>query len=162
MFDDMDLSKETMDTFKVKNANSAVVAGVQFKGTILTGGFWPEQANYPLRLSTTLKNVSIIFEKFYKDKYGGRHLNWIHRIGKTAIQPTFTERPYEFDISTYQACILMLFNDAEEMTIKEIMDATNLPLTEVQFQMKNLFSPKTKILQKQNAKTPKITESEKV
>ena len=56
----------------------------------------------------------------------------------------------------------MIFNEHPEVTVKQIEEMTNLPLRELQFQLKNLFHPKQRVLVKSNMKTPALKSDEKV
>jgi len=52
------------------------------------------------------------FNKFYNNKHTGRLLHWKPSLGYAEIKATLGESftKHELQTSTYQMCILMLFN----------------------------------------------------
>jgi hypothetical protein len=51
-----------------------------------------------------------VFESFYLRKYQGRKVTWQTSMGGADIKANFSGRRHELNVSTYQMCILMLFN----------------------------------------------------
>lgn len=72
------------------------------------------------------------------------------------------DKVYGLTVSVYQCAILMLYNSQASYTIKEIEEKTNIPMTELQTQLKDLFNPKQMMLKKDDSKTPKIRPDENV
>ena len=57
------------------------------------------------------------FESFYKEKYKVRNLRWVLYHGTVEIKPVFiTNKSYTLITNCYQATVLMLFNNYEELT----------------------------------------------
>lgn len=164
MFTDMETSKQVMAEFK-QTAGGAEASDCKINSDILSTGIWPEQTTHPVKLPPQLMDCANKFELFYKNKYSGRHLSWLHGSCTVVLEPLYTKEKYGFTVSVYQAAILLLFQQkgtADQFTCKQIADATNLPMKELEIQMKYLCNPKMKCLKKGNAKTPKITEAETI
>lgn len=49
-----------------------------------------------------------------------RRLAWIYTLGTASVKGNFDARPIEMSMSTMQASVCLLFNDAAELTYKEI------------------------------------------
>jgi cullin 3 len=92
------------------------------------------------------------FEDFYLKKHTGRKLSWQTSTGTAEIRATFgsppKQRQYDLIVSTYQMCILMLFNNKETITFGEIMEATSIPDLQLRRHLISLSTPKHRILRK--------------
>ena len=71
------------------------------------------------------------------------------------VQGKFDAKPIDLVISTYQACILMLFNQQQEYTTADIASATKLPMEELKKYLQTLALSKYTVLNK----TPKSKET---
>lgn len=162
MFTDMDLSKNTMEEFKKKNKGSSTFQGVEIFVDILTSGIWPEQNVHPCKLPSELSNCTLKFDKFYKEKHSGRHLSWLYNSCNVVMNTLFCPKAYIMSVTCYQAVILMLFNENDELTVNQVKEMSGLPEAELTKQLKHLCNPKQKIISKDNPKVPKFTPEEKL
>jgi cullin 3 len=158
MFNDMWISRDTREAYNIHKRShpgnvSQLSKGIDIEVDVLTAGYWPSQ-NVPVcELPSKLKESIEDFEKFYLQKYTGRKLTWQSSTGSAEISATFgtepgTYRRYDLCISTYQMCILMLFNDKKTFTLGEIRSATNIPDMELRRHLISLCTPKHRILRK--------------
>lgn len=163
MFNDINISKDLMNEFKEKPAFKQMqAAGVEFNAEVLTNGHWPEQGPAPCTLPPELKDYTMKFEQFYKQKYQNRNITWLFKNGSLEVKPVFiTAKPYIFAVNCYQAVVLMLFNRHAVLTYTEIKDATNINDADLKEALKYLCNPKLKILDKENGKTPDFKPDEK-
>lgn len=64
------------------------------------------------------------FKNYYKKQPSNNHreLNWNFAMGTAHVQATIPgqTKSYELVVSTYQMCILSLFNYFEKLSVKEI------------------------------------------
>ena len=67
-----------------------------------------------------------IFKKFYLGKYSGRKLQWQASLGMCVLRAHFKSGSKELRVSHYQTLILLLFNENDELSLKEIREATNI------------------------------------
>jgi hypothetical protein len=86
--------------------------------TVLTAALWNETAQ-PLALLPAPAVLSMDnFREFYLNKFQGRTLRWHMAKGSADVRGIFgvggqgPARMYDLVVSTYQMCILCLFNDA--------------------------------------------------
>ncbi len=59
-----------------------------------------------------------VFKQFYMSKFTGRQLYWKLNQGQADLRARTgaNGKKYEMTVSTYQMCILMLFNDLPQVT----------------------------------------------
>eukprot|EP01063_Lacrimia_lanifica_P022442 TRINITY_DN30030_c0_g1_i1.p1 TRINITY_DN30030_c0_g1~~TRINITY_DN30030_c0_g1_i1.p1 ORF type:complete len:889 (+),score=351.28 TRINITY_DN30030_c0_g1_i1:82-2748(+) len=135
MFTDMEVSQEMnrmYEEFLVKN--EADRPALALTTNILTSVSWPQTAsktqfNVPGPLDAALKT----FMSFYKDKYQGRCLSWLHAQSNGVLKTLYTAKPYEVHVTTQQAAVLMCFNSpsVDQLTWDGIRQATSLTEREV-------------------------------
>ena len=88
------------------------------------------------------------FETFYLNKHTGRKVMWQTSMGSADLKANFNGRRHELSVSTYQMCILMLFNKGDSFCLDEIRQATQIPEQELRRHLMSLCTPKHKILKK--------------
>uniref|UniRef100_H2YFG1 Cullin family profile domain-containing protein n=1 Tax=Ciona savignyi TaxID=51511 RepID=H2YFG1_CIOSA len=72
-------------------------------------------------------NVNVLqFEEFYNKKFNGRNLSWLHHLSQADVRINFTTKPYLVTMSTFQLAVVILFNDATELSLSEISENTKL------------------------------------
>jgi len=160
MFTDMKLSSDTMENFKnflTTHGNS--LGGVDMNVHVLTTGFWPTQSAAKCNLPAEILNCCDIFKKFYLSNHNGRRLTWQTNMGTAELKAQFGPKRHEINVSTYQMCILLLFNSTESLSFKEIRDATEIPVPDLKRSLLALSCGKYKILVKKPL-TKKVDETD--
>jgi len=66
------------------------------------------------------------YNSFYKRKHQSRVLDWDHALGTATLTARFKEGEKELSLSLYQAVVLLLFNDRDEIHFTEILVATGM------------------------------------
>ncbi|KAJ6321787.1 hypothetical protein OIU77_011795 [Salix suchowensis] len=83
----------------------------------------------------TMQEMSVLCEKFrsyYLGTHTGRRLSWQTNMGTADIKATFGKgQKHELNVSTYQMCVLMLFNNDDRLGYKEIEQATEIPTADL-------------------------------
>ncbi|KAL1422584.1 hypothetical protein MTO96_021992 [Rhipicephalus appendiculatus] len=152
MFKDMHISSNTMKQFKEAVSSCSVdLHGVDINVRVLTTGFWPlaaatQQSNIPVAPWSAYQ----VFQRFYLAKHIGRrltlqpHLGWadISAVfyGPAENEPSTSQtastssgelhpRTYVIQVTTYQMCVLMLFNRHDAISYQDITSETNIPET---------------------------------
>lgn len=163
MFNDITLSKITMEEFKDNQLNKQIQSmGIDFSTEVLTNGHWPDQQEATCTLQGELKNVTRMFEQFYKIKYPSRSIRWLLMHGTAEIKPVvYPSKPYIFIVNTYQANILLLFNSYDELTYSQIQQMTNIPENQLNPALIYLCNPKNTVIQKE-IKKPEFAPDEKM
>eukprot|EP01126_Amoeba_proteus_P042960 TRINITY_DN4684_c0_g1_i2.p1 TRINITY_DN4684_c0_g1~~TRINITY_DN4684_c0_g1_i2.p1 ORF type:complete len:679 (-),score=112.16 TRINITY_DN4684_c0_g1_i2:419-2371(-) len=157
MFQDMKASAKTMDSFKeyLSLQNTNLLQGVELNVHVLTTGFWPTQNSSPCVLPVEISRCCEEFKKYYLTKHNGRRLSWQTNMGTGELRAYFGNKRHELNVSTYQICILLLFNENNSLTFAEIQSATGIPSPDVKRSIWSLIVAKTRILDKE----PKVKEA---
>lgn len=132
MFTDIKTSRDTMNDFRTKLlAEKKLDLGLELQVQVLTTGSWPTQAASKCNLPREVERGCEEFKEFYLGAHSGRRLTWQPNMGTADLKVDFGDgRRHELNVSTFQMCVLMLFNDALEdrpLTYREIAEATEIP-----------------------------------
>jgi cullin 3 len=162
MFNDMRISRDMRDTYKIhkrseetqqSGESSAHDKPIDIEVDVLTNGYWPSQSVPPCTLPCSVQAAIGLFSKFYLGKHTGRKLSWQTSAGQAELKATFGAGPssyrrHELCVSTYQMCILILFNDKNTLTLGQIRTQTHIPDSELRRHLISLCTPKHRILRK--------------
>merc|ERR1719183_2084958 len=99
--------------------------GIELKVSVLTSGFWPGPPGAPCELPMEIQECCNRFETFYLAKHTGRRLSWQPHNGVADIKAMMPKSRHELNVSTYQMCILMLFNSHQTLSYQELQLQTN-------------------------------------
>ncbi|XP_077515641.1 cullin 3 [Amblyomma americanum] len=181
MFKDMSVSNTMMDEFKAAVASSNMnLYGVDLNVRVLTTGFWPTPASTPKsNIPTAPRNAFEAFRRFYLAKHSGRQLTLQPQLGWADLNAVFygprkeeneassssvgslpagAPRKHVIQVSTYQMCVLMLFNSRDRLLYEEIASETDIPEKDLVRALQSLAmgKPTQRIL----IKSPKTKEIE--
>jgi len=165
MFNDMRISRDMQDSYKTyKRAQASQQQQsegemsdsgkpIDIEVDVLTNGYWPSQNIPPCILPQQVQDAIARYTKFYLEKHTGRKLSWQTSAGSAELKATFGSDPtkyrrHELGVSTYQMCILLLFNDADSLTLGQIRSKTQIPDSELRRHLVSLCTPKHRILRK--------------
>ncbi|XP_049882276.1 cullin-4A [Pectinophora gossypiella] len=148
MFKDMELSKDINITYKQHLAASQDCGGLELSVYILTMGFWPTYPPVEVRLPAQLTRHQDHFTKFYLAKHSGRKLQWQATLGHCVLRAHFPQGNKELQVSLFQALVLMLFNDGDNLTFEDIKTATNIEDGEARRTLQSLACGKARVLSK--------------
>ncbi|EOD33762.1 hypothetical protein EMIHUDRAFT_229261 [Emiliania huxleyi CCMP1516] len=153
MMTDMRLSQDIQSAFAehVKDKELGTDLSVQ----VLTTKFWPQYKSDELKLPKEMLQCVEAFKAFYDSHTKHRRLRWVHSLGSATVVGKFTasgkSKEHDLLVSTYQACILLLFNEADSMAFSDIQGRLNLPAEELKRCVLSLCGGKYKILTKDPA-----------
>ncbi|CAH2050844.1 unnamed protein product, partial [Iphiclides podalirius] len=148
MFKDMELSKDINITYKQHLAASQECGGLELSVYILTMGFWPTYPVAEVRLPAELTRHQDHFAKFYLAKHSGRKLQWQATLGHCVLRAHFAQGNKELQVSLFQALVLLLFNDGDNLSFEEIKTATNIEEGELRRTLQSLACGKARVLSK--------------
>eukprot|EP01104_Vermistella_antarctica_P018565 TRINITY_DN6925_c0_g1_i1.p1 TRINITY_DN6925_c0_g1~~TRINITY_DN6925_c0_g1_i1.p1 ORF type:complete len:734 (-),score=196.01 TRINITY_DN6925_c0_g1_i1:99-2300(-) len=150
MFNDMRLSADTMDRFKEHLVNTPIsLNGVDLNVQVLTTIFWPTQTAKNCHLPPEIIHCCEAFKQFYLGAHNGRRLTWQTNMGTAEVKATFDGKLKELIVSTYQMCILLLFNAGDTLSFKELKENTGIPVQDLQRNLLSLSCGKQRLLLKQ-------------
>jgi len=162
MFNDMRISRDMQDSYKTYKRNQAAQQEGETTGSgkpidievdVLTNGYWPSQNIPACTLPKLVQEAIDRYTKFYLEKHTGRKLSWQTSAGSAELKTVFGSDPgnlrrYVLGVSTYQMCILLLFNDGNSLTLGQIRSKTHIPDLELRRHLVSLCTPKHRILRK--------------
>lgn len=168
MFNDMRISRDMRDSYKAHKRvmelqssgehsgfGDSAAKSIDIEVDVLTNGYWPSQNVPPCTLPSVVQDAIDRFSTFYLEKHTGRKLSWQTSAGAAELKATFGSGPdkyrrHELLVSTYQMCILMLFNNSDSLTLRQIRTQTQIPDSELRRHLISLCTPKHRILRKGN------------
>ena len=148
MFLDMNLSREIMENFKSDEYSDQLP--VEMDVHTLTTSHWTLKQNAPCKLPSVIIECCERFNSFYIQKFNtGRRLTWLTNSGSADIKANFPSGRKELNVSTYQMCILLLFNDHASLPLEHIRQACNIDEeVELRRHLLSLCTSKIRILKK--------------
>ncbi|RHN45491.1 putative cullin protein, neddylation [Medicago truncatula] len=124
---DIKTSKEMLQGFYRSHAKLGDDPKLIFQ--VLTTGSWPllrttdSSCNLPVEVSALHEK----YKSYYLGINAGKKLSLQPNMGNAEIIATFGNgRKHELHVSTYQMCVLMLFNDIDQLSYKDIETATKI------------------------------------
>lgn len=160
MFTDMKTSQDTMQDFYAKKSEE-LGDGPTLDVHILTTGSWPTQPSPPCNLPTEILTVCEKFRSYYLGTHNGRRLTWQTNMGTADIKATFGKgQKHELNVSTYQMCVLMLFNNADGLTYKDIERDTEIPASDLKRCLQSLACVKGKNVLRKEPMSKDISEDD--
>lgn len=153
MFSDMKISEDSTSTFKERvNRQGVDMYGIDLSVCVLTNMSWPISASAPVELPSTVKQCIDRYQQFYYEKHEGRKLTWQGELGSADMRGRFGpdgNRIFDFvSVPALCVCILMLFNDKQNITYREILQMTRIPHTELIRHLQTLAMTKYRVLKR--------------
>ncbi|KAJ0099957.1 hypothetical protein Patl1_21925 [Pistacia atlantica] len=111
--------------------------------------------------SPTLNCPGAHYRNYYLGTHTGRRLSWQTNMGTADLKATFGKgQKHELNVSTYQMCVLMLFNNADQLSYKEIEQATEIPASDLKRCLQSLACVKGKNVLRKEPMSKDIAEDD--
>ncbi|KAJ6109956.1 hypothetical protein N7486_002191 [Penicillium sp. IBT 16267x] len=137
MFKDMDVARDEMAAYNSmqKQLDRNQRLPMDLNVSVLSAASWPTYPDVPVQVPPSILNALRSFEKFDHNKHTG---------------PRFPKGDKELVVSSFQAIMLLLFNDAEgeSLRYKEIQEQTGLSDPELKRTLQSLACAKYRVLTK--------------
>jgi len=145
MFKDIAQSRQIYEQWhQAYNVNDNI--GLNCK--VLTTGFWPIPRKNGIILPSDINLICEKFRRFYCDSHSGRKLQFDTSRGSAELRVQFDAAPKDLVVHTYQMCILLLYNDRDIYSWKEIYSKLKIDKSELERHILALAHPKVKVLNK--------------
>lgn len=82
------------------------------------------------------------FETFYNLSFSGRKLSWLHHLCHGELKVSLSKKSYLITMQTYQMAMLLLFENCDKMTCKDIKDVLQLNTENFQKHLQSLIDSK--------------------
>eukprot|EP00873_Tetraselmis_striata_P023587 jgi/Tetstr1/443851/TSEL_031805.t1 len=151
MVKDLRLAREKAQDFDDWRSRHPKDLNIELTVTVLTTGFWPTYKAMELALPEEMVCGVEQFKEFYEATTKHRKLTWIYALGNCHIKGNFKAKPIELVLSTFQAALVLLFNQEETMTYGDIKERLNLPEEDITRLLHSLSCAKYAVLLKSPA-----------
>jgi hypothetical protein len=68
----------------------------------------------------------LLIQEYYSSKFNGRKLTFLAHFGNAEMKVYLNSKQYWIQCSTHIMCILMLYNNTDQLTFDDIMAITNI------------------------------------
>ncbi|CAD6231357.1 unnamed protein product [Miscanthus lutarioriparius] len=156
MINDVTVAKDKhTDLENYIRTNPELNPKVDLSVQVLTTGYWPTYKSTDINLPSEMVKCVEIFSKFYHSNTDRkRKLNWIYSLGNCTVVGNFKAQKIDLIVTTYQAALLLLFNESERLSFFEIVTQLNLSEDDTVRLLHSLSCAKYKILNKEpNSRT---------
>ncbi|KAF8705137.1 cullin family, partial [Rhizoctonia solani] len=177
MFRDLQQSATEMEDYRRRIENSASDIDLCLDVMVLTHAKWPSfkennmleseesakshgRANKPstashVDLPPHMAEALHRFEVYYKEKHDRHRMAWFHSLGTVTLTSRFPGGNKEISVSTYQALVLLLFNEQDQFSAAEIQSRTRLSQEDLTVTLQSLALGKKHVLLRADGKTTK-------
>nr|CAG4646060.1 EOG090X01NX [Macrothrix elegans] len=149
MFTDMSVSSDLNNKFNDYLQNKGrIELGLNFSIYVLQAGAWPLGQNCPTDFAVPQELEKSVqrFEEFYHDQFNGRKLAWLHHLSQGELKLNYLKKPYIITMQTFQMAMLLMFENVNSITCKELMEATKLNSDHFQKYVQSLVESKLLIV----------------
>ncbi|KAI0727582.1 Cullin-4B [Fomitopsis betulina] len=150
MFNDLALSRDLMREYNAQRTRLGYGEATQkLSVMVLQRSFWPFAARkQDVLLPTAMQDDISRYATFYKSKHSGRKLDWDHALGSATLRARFKNGEKELSVSLYQGIILLFFNEATELTFRELKEQASMDDGELRRTLQSLALGKKRVLRK--------------
>ncbi|KAH0167863.1 Cullin-domain-containing protein, partial [Aureobasidium melanogenum] len=151
MFKDVELAREEMSSYKSRMEEREERPKIDLNVNVLSAAAWPTYPAVPVMIPGDIQAAIDEYERHYKSKHSGRKLDWKHSLAHCQMKAKFSKGTKELVVSSFQAIILLLFNNvepSEHLTYDFIKSESGLPEAEVNRTLQSLACAKLRPLQK--------------
>lgn len=139
-----------MITYKQHLSNTSKTT-MDLQVSVLSAAAWPTYPDIPVKLPAEVARHLEKYDRHYKHKHNGRKLSWKHSLAHSVVKAKFNKGTKELLVSSFQAIVLVLFNEIEDSTplsYTTISTATSLPDVELIRTLQSLACGKFRVLTK--------------
>lgn len=153
MFKDIELSHDVVTAFRQsKESRDPRMGNVELNVFVLTMGYWPNYPPCEVKLPKELSEHQEVFKGFYLSRYQGRRLLWQPNLAQCLVRASFPQAGRkELSVSLFQAMVLLLFNDCDELTYSEIKENTGIEASELERTLQSLALGQVRVIKRRKA-----------
>jgi len=157
MMNDLEIAKDKAKKYKEHRSTTQQAADpIDFDIKILTTSYWPSYKTFELSVPPEIKTCMDSFQDFYTRLPTNHHreLKWNFAMGTAFVSAKIpgTGKTYDLIVSTYQMCVLYLFNFHSELSLADISEHMGFDEETAKKNMQSLMTGKARILSHDNGK----------
>lgn len=126
MFKDIEMAREEISSYKAILEERDTRPVFDLSVNVLSSSAWPSYPHVTVNVPENILKATASFEQHYKLKHSGRKLEWKHALAHCQLKASFPKGNKEVVVSSFQAIVLLLFNNVESMTYSELQAASGL------------------------------------
>lgn len=116
MFKDIDLARDEMISYKSNQKERHREPAMDLSVNVLSASAWPTYPDVPVNVPLPIMKAIESFDRHYKLKHSNRRLAWKHSLAHCQVKAAFSKGKKELVVSSFQAIVLLLFNDLKHET----------------------------------------------
>lgn len=144
MYTDIGISLDLNAKFVqyLKNLNEELSINLAIK--VLQAGAWPlgPQMNISFAVPQEFEQPIRKFEAFYNTSFSGRKLTWLHHLCAGELKVSLAKKSYLITMQTYQMAMLLLFENCDTMSCKDVREVLHLSNDNFQKHLQSLIDSK--------------------
>ncbi|KAK8765147.1 hypothetical protein V5799_032243 [Amblyomma americanum] len=94
------------------------------------------------------------FEHFYQSKFNGRKLSWLQHLCQAEVRLCYLRRSYLVSLGTYQMALLLPFEAADSLAVRDLQEATRLSHDQLLRQVQGLLDARLLLCTQEGPLTP--------
>lgn len=123
-------------------SDEVLALATDFNAHVLNALHWPKVQVDELRVPSVLQLCQERFKAFYMRETKSRTLTWIHSLSSVHLWANLGCQRYTLIMSTFQACALLLFNNADTLSLTEMSASLNVDAAELRRHLQPLVVSK--------------------
>jgi cullin 1 len=157
MLNDMQTSQSIQKRF-TETVSEDTLGGISLDVQVLNSLHWPiyKSEGDQIVLPKELVDCQKSFDKFYQSTTQNRKLTWVYSTSNAMVQLKYGKAKFDLMCTTYQACIMLMFNSNTSHSFKDIKAALGLSEEDLAMCIEPLcgMPGKFKLLTKTNGDEP--------
>jgi len=161
MINDLSMAQEEIKKFNAYAEEKKLLpTNLEFNVQVITRSYWPSYKNMEVSIPRELETCMKVFQDYYQSSYQHRQITWCFSHGNATVASRFSDKQYNLVTTTYQMCILVLFNSRSTLSFEEIKSSMQFDDETAKKNLSSLMTNNAKILEKVNPTGTKQITSE--
>ena len=126
MFKDIEMAREEITSYKSMLVERHEQSPFDLTANVLSSSAWPSYPDVRVNVPEMVLRSIANFEQHYRMKHSGRKLEWKHALAHCQLKSAFAKGAKEVVVSSFQAIVLLAFNDVDTLSYEELQAITGL------------------------------------
>lgn len=126
MFKDIEMAREEISSYRGVLEEKGKKPAFDLSVHVLSSSAWPSYPDVPVIVPEKIAKATMQFANHYNSKYAGRKLYWKPALAHSQIRARFARGVKELVVSSFQAIVLLTFNERADWNYLELQQHTGL------------------------------------